>query len=1099
MRHVLFVLATAVAATIGGLAPMSASGDDIYLYSAEPGPANPRVPVVAPQKGGSRGRCFPLRLIRFSYPLKPYIRFPAGGQLSAAVRYGKHPTGTNPFELSDGTHSLRLTILDLGKNNQTQLIYLEGKKELAAVSLDSFTNDWTPVRLAWKGTTATLYREEKKVAEIELKVPFAPTKLLLYYAWNVDEVRVSGDGQLSLDWESGYAARVRPTPRAEPLLIPRLFGFDSYVISLDLAKRDCPMLQLINTGQEKRSATIRFELHSEVTGQDHTWDQQATVPPRSDTMLPIQFPFEMKTDVYHLAISSEQTDPPLKARKHFMYVKLRDEPAGPHKFGFHDGDRGIGFWPDALPIHLAHRYLTWFYTQGPVWVRWWNGNWGIDPDLPPEQWYWRPVINADFYAGRTVYVCISGVPALPWMRGKEYGKEFPRRKLCSDYVGGVPNYKLYRRFLRAVANRYKGKIAFYEVENEANGTHGSQCLKPEDYLETCKAVYEETKAVDPNVRVFGICGTGSFIGWMRKVFELGAHRYMDGVSWHTYVTPHIPDEVDLPGKLARARQIMGATGKTMPAINSETGTKIALRETVDRPVSDARLQELIKEGRAGGDSWPGHAMSERRGGASFVENAIVNFLAGAEYFTFFGWKSNWASTEWKDCISWALISASNKDAQRTPALHTLAVGVLTAQMEPAIHTRGRTVKQYGVRGGIFPKKNGGEVAVLWSARGRRTVSVMAETARLERVTMLGLTDTLTARKGERFYTHTIELGEEPCYVHSDMPLLGFAPSPVKSAATNSTSVGKVRLTLTLENVFANRWQGKASLKKDTRWRIEPAERQFDLAPGKRIELLFDFEVAVGVAQGRYSQTLDVGLPDGGHYVGAVEIPVKSVFRIPRLPEGTSLAKMRDWKPPGGPLLIDRIEQVAIGKPHALASRREKDTWGGAEELSAKVKIGYNNDGLFVYTEVHDAAPRLPQGWPGVLGSSLEFYFDFRAADAGLGQPSYGPQVHQVVIRPVIQEGQKPAFWHPSESSARLTKLSFESGSLDKTTYWACIRIPWSDTGRAWKSGMPIGFDVAVNGPGPTGRKTQMVMFGTENNYVEASLFGVGILGGVKGE
>jgi hypothetical protein len=194
-----------------------------------------------------------------------------------------------------------------------------------------------------------------------------------------------------------------------------------------------------------------------------------------------------------------------------------------------------------------------------------------------------------------------------------------------------------------------------------------------------------------------------------------------------------------------------------------------------------------------------------------------------------------------------------------------------------------------------------------------------------------------------------------------------------------------------------------------------------------------------------------------------------------------------------------MDQVVIGRPSDLASLQEKNDWIGPEELSAQAKIGYDDNGLLVYVKVHDAHARLPQGWPGVSGSCVEFFFDFRPADGSygphLGNPLYDSNVHQLVVRPVIKAGQKAAIWHASASSAALPNISVDAGSLDKENYWLILRIPWSDTGRLFEPGMRMGFDVGVNGPHPgeAGRKSQIVLFGTSSNCSDASRFGVGML------
>jgi hypothetical protein len=296
-------------------------------------------------------------------------------------------------------------------------------------------------------------------------------------------------------------------------------------------------------------------------------------------------------------------------------------------------------------------------------------------------------------------------------------------------------------------------------------------------------------------------------------------------------------------------------------------------------------------------------------------------------------------------------------------------------------------------------------------------------------------------------------------------------------------------------VFSGTWQGQIAFKKEPGWVISPAKQNFTLQAGGQADLVFEYQVDSSVFRGKYSQPLSISLPNGSRYLSAVTIPIIPVIPIPRLPQATSVADIQSWQPPGGSLLLDRIDQVVIGKPPELASLEEVDDWAGPEELSAQAKIGYDDDGILVYVKVHDVHARLPQGWPGVLGSCVEFFFDFRPADDSLGNLDYDSDVHQIVVRPVIKAGQKPAVWHASTSSAALPNLSVKGGSLDADNYWLILRIPASDIGRSFEPGMQIGFDVGVNGPHSekAGRKSQIMLFGTGNNYSDASRFGAGML------
>lgn len=72
--------------------------------------------------------------------------------------------------------------------------------------------------------------------------------------------------------------------------------------------------------------------------------------------------------------------------------------------------------------------------------------------------------------------------------------------------GGIPKDKaLYARFVTSVASRYKGKVAAYEIWNEANlaGETGGN-VDAAEYAELLKAAFPAIKAADPNaIVVFG--------------------------------------------------------------------------------------------------------------------------------------------------------------------------------------------------------------------------------------------------------------------------------------------------------------------------------------------------------------------------------------------------------------------------------------------------------------------------------------------------------------------------------------------------------------------------------------------------------------------
>jgi hypothetical protein len=173
----------------------------------------------------------------------------------------------------------------------------------------------------------------------------------------------------------------------------------------------------------------------------------------------------------------------------------------------------------------------------------------------------------------------------------------------------------------------------------------------------------------------------------------------------------------------------------------------------------------------------------------------------------------------------------------------------------------------------------------------------------------------------------------------------------------------------------------------------------------------------------------------------------------------------------------------------LASLQEEQYWKGPNELSGEAKIAADGKDLFVYLQVKDANQRPPKEWPGVLGSSVEIFLDRRPADAGLGSPTYGKGVSQLVVNaPGTAE-----LWEPTAKLGMLEGVEVAGAGLEKGKYWIALRIPRSP--RTDASPESFGFDIGINGPPARGdgRKTQIMLFGTATNNKDASAFGLGTI------
>ena len=489
---------------------------------------------------------------------------------------------------------------------------------------------------------------------------------------------------------------------------------------------------------------------------------------------------------------------------------------------------------------------------------------------------------------------------------------------------------------------------------------------------------------------------------------------------------------NLSGKIAEVNKIIAGSGKPLSLFNSETGTYVALRETVEHPISPERLSELIKEGTAPffvPSGWPNRAVDEWSGSSSVVRNAVTNFLGGAHGYIFFGWNDQWPQPDWwgvsAEYSCWAMISAS-KDGERTPSLHTLAIAVLTEQLKGARQLEGKAIDEGGIRGGIFPKEDGGEVAVLWSPLGKRSALIESPAAPMEIVSVFGQPRSVAEGKS----LTRVDIGPEPVYIHTKKPGLHLLPSPVIAVSQDAKS----GFQFTLVNKYKQAWTGSIRFANAQGWTVTPPEQSFDLEPGARTKIQAACTIPMGTKRGIYAVDASLSLPDGTPFTFPVSIAVRPTFVVPPAPAGFAWNNPSAWKDMPLPLKLDQSEQVTIGRAPLLASLQEEQYWKGPNELSGEARLAADDKSLFVYLEVKDANQRPPKEWPGVLGSTVEIFLDRRAADAGLGSPAYGPGVHQLVVKaPGVAE-----LWEPTEKLGKLEGLESGRGRLEK---WKILDRP----------------------------------------------------------
>lgn len=202
------------------------------------------------------------------------------------------------------------------------------------------------------------------------------------------------------------------------------------------------------------------------------------------------------------------------------------------------------------------------------------------------------VVSAAAAAGISVIACITSTP---WW-AMALGSMPPHGRPASP--------EAYGKFTAKVAERYRGKIAAYEVWNEPNGFTGYNPFPdPAGYTALLKSAYPRIKAADPAAMVLGgVLGSGKTWGawtidpvtFLKKMYAHGAQPFFDAVSYHPYsysmkfsdgmLQPDSPVE-----QLVRMRRVM--------LDNGDGSRKIWISEygAPTNRVSEARQADFITD------------------------------------------------------------------------------------------------------------------------------------------------------------------------------------------------------------------------------------------------------------------------------------------------------------------------------------------------------------------------------------------------------------------------------------------------------------------------------------------------------------------------
>lgn len=213
-------------------------------------------------------------------------------------------------------------------------------------------------------------------------------------------------------------------------------------------------------------------------------------------------------------------------------------------YGVNMADLGKAYLVRDLGFNWVKSYVNWETVEPEPGVYRW-----VDPDN---------IVAA--FEGYDVHILmrVHGSPA--WARPADSFLSHP-----PDNPGD------FARFMEALAARYQGQVAAYEIWNEPNLNYEWGYLEPDPagYTALLQAAYRAVKAVDPAAIVIsgGLATTGEGsatamgdLDFLRGMYQAGAKGYFDALGSHPYAFGHDPDYVDDWGlslsRVVQQRQVM---------------------------------------------------------------------------------------------------------------------------------------------------------------------------------------------------------------------------------------------------------------------------------------------------------------------------------------------------------------------------------------------------------------------------------------------------------------------------------------------------------------------------------------------------------------
>lgn len=521
-----------------------------------------------------------------------------------------------------------------------------------------------------------------------------------------------------------------------------------------------------------------------------------------------------------------------------------------------------------------------------------------------------------------------------------------REKISEEDKLSEATLKAWSDFLKEVVTDLKDSIQYWEIINEPNcWTHesgslkGQRCFKPEKYAAILHTAYDTIKAIDPKLQVVGFSLAASDYDYVRGTLQFGAGKWMDVYTWHAY--RDAPDSPSAYDELQKMKALVKEYGFNGPTINGEQYFSANLfpfhnhDEEVRRRYTVGEKDELWATGR--------------------ILQTFIHQAAAQVSWSIFAPGSNSLKLGMNDPVFLYYVYGGYNAATRI--LNNAGAG------QPVNFSA-------DARAFFFPNASGGPLLALYTTLPEFNAHVKLATPKFTAQDMMG--NTIPA---ESIQKEGLPVQIVPTYVRLpegtkvEQVQKMLAESPIEGLGDpfgiRVTMMPDGRLGVALTNRMNSPVGGKVALRDyPATWKFKSDNITFPPIPGGTTAIIpFSGEVPIA-AMAEYHVTVVASAQDKDKFTRR-ELRLAPLF-APKTEHPTLGGATTQW-----------TTWVDLGEDNLSKDYNPKLPHTGAEDLSAKLALGWDKEGLTLVVVVTDDKAVFPPA--KTVGNfeydSLQIYFD----------------------------------------------------------------------------------------------------------------------------